>query len=85
MPFEKSLERLQEIVEALEAGDVSLEQSLALFEEGMALSRRCNQRLDTAERRIEVLVKKAEGQTDVEPFPEEEFFPDSGSETDGTD
>jgi exodeoxyribonuclease VII small subunit len=80
LPFEKALERLQEIVEALESGEATLERSLALFEEGVALSRRCNQRLDEAERRLEILVKKSGGGDATEPFAEEEFFPAAGGE-----
>ena len=68
VPFEKALERLQDIVENLESGEPSLEQSLALFEEGVRLSRGCNQRLDDAERRLELLVKKADGSTTREPL-----------------
>ncbi len=78
IPFEQALARLQEIVEALESGDLSLEDSLRLFEEGVGLSRRCNQRLDAAERRLEILVRRADGTEATEPFAEEEFFPGAG-------
>ncbi len=81
-PFEKALERLEEIVEILEAGDAPLEKSLALFEEGVALSRGCNKRLDEAERRLEALVRKAGGDV-AEPLSEEEFLP--GAARDGDD
>jgi len=56
LSFEDILERLSEVVEALEAGDAPLEQSLAIFEQGMKLSRAGAHRLDEAERRIEVLL-----------------------------
>jgi exodeoxyribonuclease VII small subunit len=55
--FEEALERLETIVEELEAGSLSLEQSLARYEEGMRLSRRLTQTLDQAEKRIERLVE----------------------------
>ena len=55
--FEKALERLKVIVSNLEKGDLALEESLQLFEEGVNLSRYCSERLRDAERRIEVLVK----------------------------
>mgnify|MGYP001502156297 CR=1 FL=1 len=55
--FEKALERLKVIVSNLEKGDLALEESLQLFEEGVNLSRYCSERLGDAERRIEVLVK----------------------------
>jgi exodeoxyribonuclease VII small subunit len=56
--FEEDLKRLEEIVRALEAGDLPLERALALYEEGLTLSRRCGLRLDKAEARIETLTKK---------------------------
>ena len=54
--FEAALEQLETIVGRLEAGDLPLERSLELFEQGVELSRRCNATLDSAERRIEILV-----------------------------
>lgn len=59
--FEEALERLETIVEELEAGSLSLEQSLARYEEGMRLSRRLTQTLDQAEKRIERLVEEEGG------------------------
>lgn len=59
--FEASLNELEKIVNQLEEGDLSLEESLKLFEQGVKLSRECQQRLAQAERRIEVLLKDAEG------------------------
>jgi exodeoxyribonuclease VII small subunit len=77
VPFEKALGRLQEIVEALESGERSLEESLRLFEEGVSLSRRCQMRLDDAERRLEILVRRADGSEAIEPFAEGEAFPEA--------
>lgn len=71
-PFEKAVERLERIADLLEGGGGTLEESLALFEEGVALARRCQQRLDEAERRLEVLVRRADGGEAVEPFAEDE-------------
>ena len=59
--FESSLGELERIVRKLEDGEMSLEESLKLFEDGVRLSRECQQRLDQAERRIEVLLKDADG------------------------
>lgn len=59
--FESSLGELERIVRKLEDGEMSLEESLKLFEDGVNLSRECQQRLDQAERRIEVLLKDADG------------------------
>ena len=67
LSFEAALERLESIVEQLEAGDLELEAALAAFEEGVALSRRCAGELDAAERRIEILVQVGDG-TEAEPF-----------------
>ena len=55
-PFEDVMERLQTVVEQLEEGDLPLEQSLAMFEEGVRLSRAGAKRLDEAERRVEELL-----------------------------
>lgn len=70
--FEESLEALEEIVSKLEEGDLPLEKSLELFEEGVKLSRSCQQKLEKAERRIEMLVKDSEGNPALEAFEEEE-------------
>jgi len=70
--FESALERLEAIVDRLEAGELPLEQALAAFEEGVSLSRRCAGELEAAERRIDVLVGGASGAA-AEPFePEDE-------------
>ena len=60
-PFEESLADLEAIVAKLEAGDLPLEDSLKLFEEGIRLSRTCRDRITSAERRIEVLVQNSNG------------------------
>ncbi|MBI1797952.1 MAG: exodeoxyribonuclease VII small subunit [Candidatus Eisenbacteria bacterium] len=57
-PFEQALERLETIVEELEAGSLTLEESLARYEEGVRLSRRLTASLDQAEQRIERLVEE---------------------------
>ena len=59
--FEESLKELEQIVTHLEEGDLALEDSLKLFEDGVRLSRECRERLTAAERRIEVLMKEADG------------------------
>jgi len=69
--FEAALVRLEEIVQELEKGDISLERSLKLFEEGIKLSRICNKQLDEAERKVEILVKDKNGNIGAEPFEEE--------------
>ena len=59
--FETSLSELEAIVAKLESGEMPLEQSLELFEQGIKLSRECRDRLAKAERRIEILLKDADG------------------------
>lgn len=58
--FESAIGELETIVKTLEAGDLSLEQSLQLFERGVQLSRFCHTRLEDAERRIEILSQNGE-------------------------
>lgn len=55
--LEESLERLEDIVESLESGDIPLEEALALFEEGVSIMKRVNLTLDEAEKKVETLVK----------------------------
>ncbi len=56
MDFEKKLTRLETIVEKMEAGELSLEDSLKLFEEGVKLSRECNTQLNDAEQKVKILM-----------------------------
>ena len=70
--FEAALARLEEIVKELEKGDLPLEQSLKLFEEGVKLSRICNKQLEDAERKVEILLKDRAGTMTAQPFEEEE-------------
>jgi exodeoxyribonuclease VII small subunit len=70
--FEAALARLEEIVRSLESGELGLEQSLKLFEEGVKLARVCNARLEEAERKVEVLLKDKNGKVIAKPFEEEE-------------
>lgn len=68
--FEESLIELEEIVGRLEDGDMPLEESLALFEQGIKLSRDCRSRLTNAERRIEILTQDSDGNltaAEIEP------------------
>jgi exodeoxyribonuclease VII small subunit len=66
--FEQALEELEKVVERLESGDLSLEDSLASFEEGVRLVKYCNQKLNEVERKIELLVKDKEGKLQLKPF-----------------
>jgi exodeoxyribonuclease VII small subunit len=66
--FERSLTRLEAIVASMEQGDLPLEQSLALFEEGVALARALETQLQAAEMKVEALVRGAAGEPAVVPF-----------------
>jgi exodeoxyribonuclease VII small subunit len=65
--FEECLQRLEKIVQELEKGDVPLEKSLTLFEEGMQLSSACRKELEQAEGKVEILLKK-NGKLQAEPL-----------------
>jgi len=71
MSFEQALARLDEIVNILEKGDAPLEQSLALFEEGTALAKRCSSALEKAEQRVTILLKDESGTVTEQRFNSE--------------
>jgi exodeoxyribonuclease VII small subunit len=62
LSFEEALKKLEEIVQRLERGELTLEESLTCYEEGIRLSRFCHGKLEEAERKIETLVKDARGE-----------------------
>ena len=71
--FEKSLGRLEEVVRRLESPQLSLDDAMKLFEEGVELSRECQKQLEEAEGKVEILLKKADGKLTAEAFdPERE-------------
>jgi exodeoxyribonuclease VII small subunit len=70
--FEAALAALEKIVRELERGDLPLEESLKLFEQGVKLSRECQERLNQAERRVEVLLRDTEGRPVLSAFDDEE-------------
>lgn len=69
--FEDSLKKLETIVEQLEKGDLGLEDSLTLFEEGVVLSAACKKEIDAAEGKVQILIKQRDGSLKTEPFPSE--------------
>lgn len=71
MTFEKSMERLEQIVRAMERGDVALDESLKLFTEGTELVRACGKLLDDAELQVQKVVKGADGNPTFEEFNDE--------------
>jgi len=66
--FEQALTRLEGIVRKLEAGDLPLEEAIALFEEGMHISTFCGRTLSEAERKVEILIRNAKGELVEQPF-----------------
>jgi exodeoxyribonuclease VII small subunit len=71
LSFEEALLRLENIVRAMEAGDLPLEKAIQEFQEGMQLARICREKLDQAEQKIEMLVNEA-GTMTKKPFQTEE-------------
>ncbi len=70
--FEKDLERLEGIVQALEDGGLPLDDALKRFEEGIRLAKRCERALQDAEKKIELLTKNADGDLEAQPFDDAE-------------
>ena len=70
--FEKKMEKLEEIVGAMEDGELTLDKSLKLFEEGVKLSRQCNEQLNKAEEKVRLLLEiDDDGEAITEEFTEE--------------
>ena len=68
LPFEAAIARLKVIVKAMEGDSLSLDESLALYEEGVSLTRRLNRELGEAEQRVQILQRTAEGEIKPAPF-----------------
>jgi exodeoxyribonuclease VII small subunit len=66
--FEEALQKLERVVAKLEEGNIPLEESLRLFEEGIRLSRFCNQKLEEAEKKVEILMQDRDGTLKARPF-----------------
>lgn len=69
--FEKSLKTLEKLVDSMETGELSLEQSLTAFEKGIKLTKDCQVALAQAEQRVEILIEE-HGEESLEPFEPEE-------------
>jgi len=67
--FEENVKQLETIVAQLERGDLPLEDSIKLFEEGMGLSGSCKEQLETAEGKVQILMRQRDGSLAPEPFP----------------
>lgn len=80
LSFEKALTDLEKIVEKLEKGDLSLNESLVLFEKGVKLARYLREELEKAEKKIEILLKNEKGGVKEKPFKLEEETPSEDEE-----
>ena len=78
--FEKAFQQLEKIVQRLESEELPLDESLQLFEEGIRLSRFCNQKLEEVEKKIELILADAKGQPKVEPFGTEDIEDEAAEE-----
>ncbi len=70
MKFEDALKRLEKIVEELEDGSLSLDESLEKYEEGIKLSKTCAKKLEAARKKVEILLKSEDGSVELKPFDE---------------
>lgn len=70
--FEEAMKRLEDIVREMESGELSLEKSLKVFEEGMGLVDFCSRKLEEAEQKVTLLVKENEGRYAQQPFETED-------------
>ena len=70
--FELNLKKLEELVKKLDSDELTLDESIALFEEGMKLSKRCSDKLESAERKINILLQDENGNEKEEKFEIEE-------------
>lgn len=68
--FEDTLKKLEKIVEDLEKGDLSLDEALKKYQEGIELSRACSQKLENAKKKIDLLVKNKKGEFELKPLDE---------------
>ncbi len=77
--FEQALEELEKLVETLERGDLPLDEALKRFERGVELTRRCEGALKAAQQRVEILLRRNNGELEAAPFASEEEAPPEGS------
>jgi len=80
MKFEEALKKLEEVVSDLERGELSLDNSLKRYEEGVKLAGICTKKLEEAEKKVEILIKSAEGKKEKKPFEVKEEVDEGGSE-----
>jgi exodeoxyribonuclease VII small subunit len=71
LSYEEAMQALEQVVNQLESGEIGLDESMALFRRGMALSEFCAGKLAAVEKQITQLIEKADGQIEEKPFGEE--------------
>lgn len=79
--FEDALKKLEKIVEDLEGGNLSLDDSLAKYEEGIKLSKECSKKLEVARKKVEILLKSEDGSASLAPFDEDAADEEPKAET----
>ena len=70
--FEKAMERLEQIIDDLESGKLSLDESIKVFEEGVDLSKKCHKKLTETETKVKQLIKNEEGEFELNLFEEDQ-------------
>ena len=70
MKFEEALKKLEKIVDDLEEGNLSLDDALEKYEEGIKLSKLCSKKLEAAKKKVEILIKGDDGSVELRPFDE---------------
>ena len=80
--FEGAMKRLEQIVQDLESGDLSLEKTIKKFEEGVQLSKICSKKLDETEKKINILLQDKEGNLFESPFSSENKYSESDESND---
>jgi len=83
LSFEQAIARLEQLVAEMESADLPLDQLLAKYEEGTKLVRLCGQKLDEAEKKIELLTKKTDGTVALEPLADDEAATESPDAEEG--
>ncbi|MCX7926927.1 MAG: exodeoxyribonuclease VII small subunit [Candidatus Omnitrophica bacterium] len=83
--FEEALKKLEKIVEELENGELSLDEALKKYQEGIELSRICASRLENAKKKIDVLVKNKKGEFELKPFDEAKITSEEEEDDSRTD
>ncbi|MCX5807323.1 MAG: exodeoxyribonuclease VII small subunit [Proteobacteria bacterium] len=73
MKFEEGLKKLEGIVKTLDEGNISLDEALNLFKEGLSLTKDLSKRLDEIEKKVEILIRKEDGSTEKKSFLQEEI------------